>query len=179
MTTQAEAKAIVAEIEAQSRSGSLMMFEELGGITNQQWREMLRTLDDTAFTQVETRATALILDGIQAAERRAPGYMADRLIALGDRSTHLFADIPAHMIGGKDLLDLAADHGNSSLYTIQEVIWPKFRERFRWYLGNYFSRVAAGERGVLPKVRREVRVVHLAAILRFLFGPRGPSIGRP
>lgn len=152
------------------------MFEELATVTNREWREILRTLDGASFANIEARANALVLDGLQVAESRAPGQMADTLIALGDLHTDLFMGVPAHMIGGKDLLDLAAEHGNSSLYTIQDVIWPKYRRHFREHLGNYFSRVAAGERGVLQRPRREVRVVHLAGLLRLLFGPRGLRI---
>ncbi|WPO42529.1 hypothetical protein [Tardiphaga sp. 42S5] len=170
---------ILQEASVKDDAGSDMIFEELRTVTNRQWRELLRTLDGASFAKIEARANALILDGLRVAESRAPGQMADRLIALGDLHTDLFMGVPAHMIGGKDLLDLAAEHGNSSLYTIQGVIWPKYRQHFRWHLGNYFSRVAAGETGMLQRLRREVRVVHLAGLLRLLFGPRGLRIEQP
>jgi hypothetical protein len=148
--------------------GKAMIHDDPRKLTDRQLRSALETLNSSELRSIEIRVRDLFSEGIALAERRAPGHLADRLIALGDLYPMLVSDIPAHMTGGKDLLDLAAEDDDSSIANIV-VIWKKVREDFRAQLRHYFSRIAAGEKGNFQRCRRHARIVHLASRLRFLF----------
>lgn len=155
---------------------------DLGKVTLDEWRAALESLSNRELSKLERRVSSLFVELATLMEWREPGGLANRLVALGDVYPPLTYDIPAYMTGGRDLLDIAARDGDSTMHNIICVLWPKVREEFRAQLSLYFSRLAASENGAVAPRKgrsRRGRVMRLARGLRYLFRTRRPPVIEP
>jgi hypothetical protein len=165
--------------DGERRPGTPTMHNGLEKLTIREWESALGTLHGIEFDKIEKRVwdtvARLASEALSLIEQREPGYMADRIVSLGDLYPLRVRDVPPYMTGGKDLLDIAAEDGNSSLRHIIAVVWPRVRQSFRDQLRLYFSRLAVGGgHSGLVECRhrsRHERERDLATCLRYLCRP--------
>ncbi|MCP4620648.1 MAG: hypothetical protein GY844_29935 [Bradyrhizobium sp.] len=112
------------------------------------------------LTAHEVNVCDLIAAEIAAAERRAPGYLAARLIAQADEQPLLVCGFPACVVGGREFLNGKAGG----------FVWADIRENVAAHMRQSFSEIASSGRFLIaPHRRHDVRLLKLTQAIWFLF----------
>ena len=108
----------------------------------------------------EARVADVTAEEISSHERKAPGYLATRLIAQIDELPLLACGLPAYIVGGREFLNGGVD----------DVDWPDARDETAAQMRLCFSRIAAGHRPhVAAHPRHEVRILKLVQAVWFSY----------
>ncbi|WJR78774.1 hypothetical protein [Bradyrhizobium sp. NP1] len=107
----------------------------------------------------EMRVIDVTAEEISSHERKAPGYLASRIIAQVDERPLLACAVPAYVVGGREFLSGG-----------EGIDWPDAREEAAAQMRLCFSRIAAGHRPhVVGHPRHDVRVLKLVQAFWFSF----------
>ena len=144
--------------------------------TAQALRHELQKSSSNELAEFEVRLDSQIADAITLAEKRAPGYLAARLIAQIDERPLLACGIPAYMIGGQDVFMDRKASLPSAIDHMEAAVWPVIRSETAKHLKLYFSRVAAGERPAIPRSPgHAARAAQIVQEIWFLFRLRSQN----